>query len=114
MVWTREEDMTHDWYHPVTQSKLTAGREKDKNLTAMHFRISGQSILAGVTPARLQEGRDPATFSGLLSGRRGGGLRLLGTQHPGRSFDAQPAPSSGFLARREHQSQRDLHQILHG
>src|SRR5262249_1908789 len=68
MVWTREEDMTHDWYHPVTQCKITAGLDKDNNLTAIHYRISGQSILAGVMPARLQEGRDPATFSGFYPG----------------------------------------------
>lgn len=68
MVWTREEDMTHDWYHPVTQCKMTAGLDKDNNLTAIHYRISGQSIIAGVMPARLQEGRDPATFSGFYPG----------------------------------------------
>jgi isoquinoline 1-oxidoreductase beta subunit len=68
LLWSREEDMTHGWYHPVTQAKLTAGFDKDKNLTAMHIRISGQSILATVMPARMQEGRDPATFSGLYPG----------------------------------------------
>jgi len=68
LLWTREEDMIHGWYHPVTQCKLTAGFDKDKNLTALHMRISGQSILATVMPARMQEGRDPATFSGLYPG----------------------------------------------
>jgi len=72
LPWSREEDMTHGWYHPVTQAKLqaklTAGFDKDKNLTGMHIRISGQSILATVMPARLQEGRDPATFSGFYPG----------------------------------------------
>jgi len=68
LLWSREEDMTHGWYHPVTQAKLTAGFDADKNLTAMHIRISGQSILATVAPARMQEGRDPATFSGLYPG----------------------------------------------
>jgi isoquinoline 1-oxidoreductase beta subunit len=68
LLWSREEDMTHGWYHPVTQAKLTAGFDADKNLTALHIRISGQSILATVAPARMQEGRDPATFSGLYPG----------------------------------------------
>jgi isoquinoline 1-oxidoreductase beta subunit len=68
LLWTREEDMTHGWYHPVTQCKIVAGLDADKNLTAIHYRISGQSILAGVMPARLQEGRDPATFSGFYPG----------------------------------------------
>jgi isoquinoline 1-oxidoreductase beta subunit len=68
LLWTREEDMAHGWYHPVTQCKLTAGLDKDNNLTALHVRISGQSILARVRPAALQEGRDPATFSGFYPG----------------------------------------------
>jgi len=68
LLWSREEDMTHGWYHPVTQAKLTAGFDKDKNLTALQIRISGQSILATVAPARMQEGRDPATFSGFYPG----------------------------------------------
>src|SRR5580704_3727567 len=68
LLWSREEDMTHGWYHPITQCKMTAGFDKDKNLTALHVRISGQSILAKVRPAALQEGRDPATFSGFYPG----------------------------------------------
>src|SRR6266516_2918267 len=68
LLWSREEDMTHGWYHPITQCKLTAGFDADKNLTALHVRISGQSILAKVRPAGLQEGRDPATFSGFYAG----------------------------------------------
>ena len=68
LLWSREEDMTHGWYHPVTQCKLTAGFDENKNLTALHIRISGQSILATVAPARMQEGRDPATFSGFYPG----------------------------------------------
>ena len=68
MLWSREEDMTHGWYHPITQCKMTAGLDKDNNLTAIHYRISGQSILAGVMPARMQDGKDPATFSGFYPG----------------------------------------------
>jgi isoquinoline 1-oxidoreductase subunit beta len=68
MLWSREEDMTHGWYHPVTQCKITAGLDKDNNLVGIHYRISGQSILARVLPARMQDGRDPATFSGFYPG----------------------------------------------
>jgi isoquinoline 1-oxidoreductase beta subunit len=68
LLWTREEDMTHGWYHPITQCKMTAGFDDKKNLTALHIRISGQSILATVAPGRLQNGMDPATFSGFYKG----------------------------------------------
>jgi len=68
LIWSREEDMTHGWYHPVTQCKMTAGFDDKKNLTSLHLRISGQSILATVAPARMQNGMDPATFAGFYKG----------------------------------------------
>src|SRR6516165_9706254 len=68
LLWTREEDMTHGWYHPITQCKMTAGFDDKNNLTALHIRISGQSILATVAPGRLQNGMDPATFQGFVKG----------------------------------------------
>ena len=65
LVWTREEDMQHGFYHPITQCKLSAGLDAQGNVTAWHMRISGQSIVAGLFPANLQNGRDPVTFQGL-------------------------------------------------
>jgi isoquinoline 1-oxidoreductase beta subunit len=53
---------------PSRDVQATAGFDADKNLTALHIRISGQSILATVAPARMQEGRDPATFQGFFPG----------------------------------------------
>ena len=68
LMWSREEDMTHGRYHPITQCKLTAGLDAQGQLTALHMRISGQSIVAGLFPQNLQNGRDPATFQGLNGG----------------------------------------------
>jgi isoquinoline 1-oxidoreductase subunit beta len=65
LIWSREEDMAHGSYHPITQCKMSAGLDQQGNLTALHMRISGQSILAGLFPANLREGKDPATFQGL-------------------------------------------------
>jgi isoquinoline 1-oxidoreductase beta subunit len=66
LLWTREEDMTHGRYHPVMQAKVVGGFDKDNNLTGLHLRLSGQSILASVFPANLQQGKDPVTFQGLM------------------------------------------------
>ncbi|HTR87837.1 MAG TPA: molybdopterin cofactor-binding domain-containing protein [Reyranella sp.] len=68
LLWSREEDMTHGNYHPTTMCKLTGGLDKDGNLVGLHVRISGQSILAGLAPQNLQNGKDPATFQGLAAG----------------------------------------------
>jgi isoquinoline 1-oxidoreductase subunit beta len=65
LLWSREEDMLHGRYHPVTMAKMSAGLDKDGNVTGLHMRISGQSILASVNPQALQNGRDPVVFQGL-------------------------------------------------
>ncbi|HTP95823.1 MAG TPA: molybdopterin cofactor-binding domain-containing protein [Burkholderiales bacterium] len=67
MLWSREEDMAHGRYHPVMQCKLVGGLDASGNLTGLHMRLSGQSILAAVRPEVLQaqKGRDPLTFQGV-------------------------------------------------
>ena len=68
MLWSREEDMAHGKYHPITQCKLTAGLDAQGNVTGLHMRISGQSIVAGLLPQNLVNGRDPVVFQGLNPG----------------------------------------------
>jgi isoquinoline 1-oxidoreductase subunit beta len=67
LLWSREEDMVQGRYHPVMQCKLVGGFDKDNNLTALHMRISGQSILATVRPAVVEQnkGKDPLSFQGI-------------------------------------------------
>ncbi|MBM3225785.1 MAG: xanthine dehydrogenase family protein molybdopterin-binding subunit [Candidatus Tectomicrobia bacterium] len=65
LLWSREEDMTHGRYHPVTQCRLVGAFDASNNLTGLHMRISGQSILSAVRPEALQQGRDPLVFQGL-------------------------------------------------
>ncbi len=65
LMWTREEDMLHGRYHPITQSKLVGAFDADNNLIGLHLRISGQSILASVRPEGMQNGMDPVVFQGL-------------------------------------------------
>ena len=69
LIKSREDDTANGVYHPITQCKLVGAFDADNNLTGLHMRISGQSILAAVAPARLAEGgRDPITFQGLNPG----------------------------------------------
>jgi isoquinoline 1-oxidoreductase beta subunit len=69
MIWSREEDMLHGSYHPITQAKMVGALDAQNNLVGLHMRISGQSILAHVLPSRMgQDGRDPVTFQGLNPG----------------------------------------------
>jgi isoquinoline 1-oxidoreductase subunit beta len=65
LIWSREEDMTHGRYHPITQCKMVGALDADNNLTALHMRLSGQSILFALRPDALVNGKDPASFAGL-------------------------------------------------
>jgi isoquinoline 1-oxidoreductase subunit beta len=65
LLWSREEDMHHGSYHPITQCRLSAGLDDKGNLETLHIRISGQSILTALVPSRLINGMDPVTFQGL-------------------------------------------------
>jgi isoquinoline 1-oxidoreductase beta subunit len=66
LLWSREEDMLHGTYHPVTQCKMVGAFDANNNLTGLHMRISGQSILHAVRPQALVNGMDPNVFQGLL------------------------------------------------
>jgi isoquinoline 1-oxidoreductase beta subunit len=65
LIWSREEDMLHGRYHPVTQCKMTAALDAKGEITGLHMRISGQSILASVAPQSIKDGKDPVVFQGL-------------------------------------------------
>ena len=64
LIWSREDDMLHGRYHPITQCKLTAGLDAKGNVTGLHMRIAGQSILASLGQT-LKDGKDPVVFQGL-------------------------------------------------
>ncbi len=66
LLWSREEDMMQGFFHPITKARIRGGLDANGRVKALHIRISGQSILAGLMPDRLVNGIDFATFQGLL------------------------------------------------
>jgi isoquinoline 1-oxidoreductase beta subunit len=68
LLWSREEDTTHDSYHPISQCRMRAALDGDNKLIGLHVRIAGQSILATINPARMQNGKDPLAFQSLNPG----------------------------------------------
>ena len=66
LLWTREEDMQHGHYHPITKARMAGGLDGKGDLVGLHVRISGQSILASVNPNWMENGVDKFTFQGLL------------------------------------------------
>src|SRR5262245_33670669 len=55
VLWTREEDMRHDFYRPVAMSKMTAGLDADGLPLAWHVRMTGQSILGMIRPGSVDK-----------------------------------------------------------
>jgi isoquinoline 1-oxidoreductase beta subunit len=64
MIWSREEDMTHDFYRPISQCKLSAGIDNGGKLVGLSVRVSGQSINAFLNQAAAKDGKDDRQLQG--------------------------------------------------
>jgi isoquinoline 1-oxidoreductase beta subunit len=58
VVWTREEDIRHDWFRPVYHDTLTA-RLDGNRIVGWKHKISGSAVLARFLPPAFQKGVDP-------------------------------------------------------
>jgi len=72
MIWSREEDMTHDFYHPVTRCRMTGTLDTEGKIAGLRMRISGQSIQGSLRPQSLAGGGDTRAFHGLNQARGNG------------------------------------------
>jgi isoquinoline 1-oxidoreductase beta subunit len=64
LLWTREEDIRHDFYRPVAMAKFTAGLDAAGMPVAWRVRVTGPSILANLFPQRLTNGVDQSFANG--------------------------------------------------
>ena len=58
LVWSREEDIQHDFYRPISSAKMTAGLDANGMPVAWNTRISGQSITASQNPSAVKNNMD--------------------------------------------------------
>ncbi len=114
LIWSREEDMTHCQYHPITMAKLTGGLDAQGNLVGLQIRISGQSILASLLPQNLQNGMDPVVFQGLMQPVS---RQLMATELPNLLVDhamRNPHITAGFWRGVNVNQNAVVHGMLHG
>jgi isoquinoline 1-oxidoreductase beta subunit len=58
LVWTREEDLRHDYYRPYYYDHVAAGLDAQGRLIGRTHRVTGSSILARWAPAAFKNGLD--------------------------------------------------------
>ncbi|MGC2203131.1 MAG: molybdopterin cofactor-binding domain-containing protein, partial [Stellaceae bacterium] len=64
LLWTREEDIRHDFYRPAAMARFTAGLDAAGMPIAWRVRVTGPSIIANLFPQRLTNGVDQSFANG--------------------------------------------------
>jgi isoquinoline 1-oxidoreductase subunit beta len=64
LIWTREDDMKHDFYRPMSLHQMTAGLDDKGNVQSMHFKMTSPSVTARAFPPVVKDGKDPFMAEG--------------------------------------------------
>ncbi len=64
LIWSREEDMTHDFYRPAVYNRISAGLDKNGMPVAWTHRIVCASIMSRAIPQMVKNGIDPTSVEG--------------------------------------------------
>jgi isoquinoline 1-oxidoreductase beta subunit len=59
LVWTREDDMTHDFYRPTSLHQISGGLDAAGKPVAMKFHLTSSSVTARLFPPFVKDGLDP-------------------------------------------------------
>jgi isoquinoline 1-oxidoreductase beta subunit len=64
LLWSREEDMQHDFYRPASMARLTATMNSEGRLTGLRARVAAPSILTSLG-MKASDGADPVALQGI-------------------------------------------------
>jgi isoquinoline 1-oxidoreductase subunit beta len=67
LIWTREEDIRHDWYRPMAAIRFRTALDANGLPTAYFNRSVTHSILAGIRPDNVKDGIDRTSVEGLAN-----------------------------------------------
>jgi len=65
LIWSREEDMRHDFFRPAMAVRIRAGLDASGKPVGMQGKICGPSIMSRVFPQFVKNGIDPTSVEGL-------------------------------------------------
>src|SRR5207244_11760253 len=74
MIWTREEDMRHDFYRPMVVARQIAGFDNDGRLVGWKIRLCGSSIFASLAPQFMRNGQDISMMTSMLKADMGSAI----------------------------------------
>jgi isoquinoline 1-oxidoreductase beta subunit len=66
LVWTREDDIRHDFYRPLAYHVLRAGLDKSGSPIAWSHRIVSGSIMSRISPSMVKDGLDHSSVEGAI------------------------------------------------
>ncbi|MGB6986004.1 MAG: molybdopterin cofactor-binding domain-containing protein [Candidatus Aquilonibacter sp.] len=67
VIWTREDDIQHDWYKPMTANAISGVLDEDGNLAAMRHTVVMDSILVPFGLKLLPSGVDPVSMDSVIN-----------------------------------------------
>lgn len=67
VVWTREDDMHHDFYRPTSYHRLSAGFDEKGQVTSWKHHIVAPSIVGQRWPETIKNGLDEQTVEGIAT-----------------------------------------------
>ncbi len=59
LIWSREDDMKHDFYRPIAQHRMSAGLDAQGMPTTIKFHLTSPSVTARLFSVFVKDGLDP-------------------------------------------------------